>query len=72
MQTVVRLALAETDSDLKLNHLEEAAIKALAVWNRLQENGLAGTYMSVGVLCNAGEALRGRGRFRGSVGSWSR
>ncbi len=62
LQTVVRLALAETDSDLKLNHLEEAATEGLAVWDRLQENGLAGTYMAVGVLCIAGEALRGRGQ----------
>ena len=43
------LALAETDTNLKLNRLEEAAVEGLAVWDRLQENGLAGTYMAVGV-----------------------
>ena len=42
-ETVIRLALAETDTNLKLNRLEEAATEGLAVWNRLQANGLADT-----------------------------
>ena len=60
--TVVRLALAETDTSLKLNRLEEGATDGLAAWNRLRENGIANTYMATGVLSNACEALRGRGK----------
>ena len=62
LETVMRLALAETDTNLKLNRLEEAATDGLAVWHRLQANGLAGTYMASALLCNAGEALRGLGQ----------
>ena len=61
LQTVVRLALAETDTNLKLSRLEDAATEGLAVWTRLKENGIANTYMAAGVLSNACEALRGRG-----------
>ena len=59
MLTVMRLALAETDTFLKLNRLDEAATVGLTVWHRLQANGLSGTYLATGVLCNASEALRG-------------
>ena len=62
MVSVMRLALAETDTFLKLNRLEEVTTVGLTVWHRLQANGLAGTYMATGVLCNAGEALRGLGQ----------
>ena len=60
--TVRRLAVVETDIDLKLNRLEQAASDGLAVWNRLQAIGVGGTYMSVMILSNACEALRGRGQ----------
>jgi DNA-binding CsgD family transcriptional regulator len=67
---VMRLALAETDTLLKLNRLEEAASVGLAVWHQLQAKGVAGTFLATGVLCNAGEALRCMGqidRFRSLV-----
>ena len=43
----VRLAMAEIDTKLKLNRLEEAADAGLAIWNRLQANGLADDYVGV-------------------------
>ena len=64
---VMRLALAEIDINLKLNRLEEAATDGLAVWHRLQANGLADTYLASVILASVGEALRGLGqidRFR--------
>ena len=59
---VTRLALAEIDTNLKLNRLEEAATEGLAVWNRLRANGLADTYMASVLLSGVGEALRGLGQ----------
>ena len=62
LETVTRLALADTDTQLQLNRLEEAATDGLAVWNRLQENGRADTYMASVILSTVCEALRFRGR----------
>jgi DNA-binding CsgD family transcriptional regulator len=62
LETVTRLALAETDTYLSLNRLEEAAREGLTVWNRLQANGRADTYMASVILSIVGEALRGRGQ----------
>ena len=61
-ESVTRLALAEADANVKLNRLEEAATGGLAVWHRLQANGLTDTYMAAMLLSSVGEALRGRGR----------
>ena len=61
-ESVTRLALAEADTNLKLNRLEEATTDGLAEWRRLQANGLADTYVAAMLLSTVGEALRGRGQ----------
>ena len=57
----VRLAMAETDTHVKLNRLEQAADVGRAVWTRLQENGLADEYVAALLLSKIGEAFRGLG-----------
>jgi DNA-binding CsgD family transcriptional regulator len=61
-ESVIRLALAEADTNVKLNRLEQAATDGLADWHRLQANGLTDTYMAAALLSSVGEALRGQGQ----------
>lgn len=62
LEMVARVAVLETDINLKLNRLTKAATDGLVVWNRLQAHGWAGFHTAAVLLSNVSEALRHLGR----------